>query len=429
MRRSWLCVVFGFIAIAPAQVHAAPTFLRISVPAGALKTRSDAPPVTVAFVGADGAVITAETNTVNLELGPNRYGARLTGILRQQARQGVATFAGLTLDKAGDGYSLIAWSPGVPDAQSAGFAFTLAPDPHEVVGYGCGTGGASGLALIGLAALLFGRRRRGVACAALALTLHVAAGARAEKISPAQVEAARTLNKNGIAALQANRLDEAIALFEQARKSYDAPSVIYNLAEAHRRAGHFDQALELYHAYLAAVPDPSRRADLSDFELLERQQAAKAAPGSRPAETAGASEAEPEPAAPRRRFLHAPGIYLGPAWFPGDERVAVEALLQIGIAGGFRLSAGGALSPRPAVRVAVERELYGDEDFSIGVALRGLAASFPVRQVTGGGGGFSLRVPMGAYADFATGAFLEYYATKGEHFLSPILTAGIGLHL
>src|SRR5438876_810003 len=63
-------------------------------------------------------------------------------------------------------------------------------------------------------------------------------------------------------------------MFEEARKSVNSPSLLYNLAETHRRAGHVAEALELYHAYVAAVPDASKRADLSDFERLERRQVA-----------------------------------------------------------------------------------------------------------------------------------------------------------
>jgi len=46
-----------------------------------------------------------------------------------------------------------------------------------------------------------------------------------------------------------------------------------------------------------------------------------------------------------------------------------------------------------------------------------------------GGGGFSLRMQATENIEVSSGVFLEYYSTTGEGFLTPIVTAGIGLHL
>jgi hypothetical protein len=77
----------------------------------------------------------------------------------------------------------------------------------------------------------------------------------------------------------------------------------------------------------------------------------------------------------------------------------------------------------------VERRLYHEDEFSVGFALRGMVASFPGRALTGGGGGFSLRMQATDNVEVSSGVFLEYYSTKGEHLLAPVVTAGIGLHL
>jgi len=58
-----------------------------------------------------------------------------------------------------------------------------------------------------------------------------------------------------------------------------------------------------------------------------------------------------------------------------------------------------------------------------------MVASLPGRALTGGVGGFSLRIQATENIEVSSGLFLEYYSTTGEGFLTPIVTAGIGLHL
>src|SRR5438270_192410 len=107
-------------------------------------------------------------------------GAVLRGHLQQPASQGVAVFSDLTLDRGGDGYTLVAWSLGLADATSEAFAYTAPPEPRDVLGYGCASGGAPALALLGLAALLLRRRRRGdLGRLALALAICATGAARA----------------------------------------------------------------------------------------------------------------------------------------------------------------------------------------------------------------------------------------------------------
>ena len=430
--------MLALVLFVPTALRAAT--LQISIPPGALTGRSDAPPVTVSVVDSTGAVDTTVTDKIGIEIGANPSQASLQGTLVLNANQGVAMFRDVTLDRGGDGFTLVGWSPRLADVTSAPFAFTPAPRPQEALGYGCASAGSGGLVVLGLFALLgFRRRRFGWVSLMLALSVGVAGSANAaDPVKPAAaqqpVDAARVLNRKGIDALSQGRYDEAIAMFEEARKSVNSPSLLYNLAETHRRAGHVAEALELYHAYVAAVPDASKRADLSDFERLERRQVATvpvraAAPASDPFAAYDPPAVDERPSRTPRRWLHAPGVFAGVGWLPKDQRAGLETLLEIEAGDGFRFSAGALISPRPGGRVAVERRLYQEDEFSVGFALRGMIASFPGRALTGGGGGFSLRMQATDNVEVSSGVFLEYYSTKGEQLLAPVVTAGIGLHL
>jgi hypothetical protein len=433
--------MLALVLFMPAALRAATQSLQISIPPGALTGRSDAPPVTVSVVDSTGAVDTTVTDKIGIEIGANPSGASLQGTVLLDANQGVAVFRDVTLDRGGDGFTLVAWSPRLADVTSAPFAFTPAPRPQEALGYGCASAGSGELVVLGLFALLaFRRRRLGWVSLMLALSVSVTGTANAaDPVKPpaaAQrpVDAARVLNRKGIDALSQGRYDEAIAMFEEARKSVNSPSLLYNLAETHRRAGHVAEALELYHAYVAAVPDASKRADLTDFERLERrqtetQQVRAPAPASEPFAAYDPPAVDERPSRMSRRWLHAPGVFAGVAWLPKDQRAGLETLLEIEAGDGFRFSAGALISPRPGGRVAVERRLYQEDEFSVGFALRGMVASFPGRALTGGGGGFSLRMQATDNVDVSSGVFLEYYSTQGEHLLAPVVTAGIGLHL
>ena len=444
MRRQSIGGVLALGLVLPAALQAATQSLQITIPAGALTGKSNAPSITVTIVGSDGSIDTSASDKVGIEIGANPTGAGLHGTLVTNANQGVAVFGDVLLDRSGDGFTLVGWSPRLADVTSAAFAFALAPEPRDALGYGCASAGAGELALLGaLAIFLFRRRRSAGLMLALALVAASAASAGDAGKAPERnaasgqqpIEGARALNRKGLEALGQGRLDEAIALFEQARKAVNAPSLMYNLAEAHRRAGHVAEALELYHAYLAAVPDPAKRADVRDFEMLEHRQVAqepvRADPSYESPNTAFARQGLDGGAVPaaRRRWMRAPGIFAGVAWLPKDERVGYETLFEVEAWDGLRFSAGALISPRPGGRVALEQRLYQEEDFSFGFALRAMVASFPGSALKGGGGGFSLRFQAMPNVDISSGVFLEYYATQTERFLTPIVTAGLGLHL
>ena len=82
------------------------------------------PPIEVTAVDRDGAIVVSFTGTITLSLGSGPAGAALSGDRSVTAVAGVATFAGLSLDKTGTSYTLVASSSGMVDATSPVFAIT-----------------------------------------------------------------------------------------------------------------------------------------------------------------------------------------------------------------------------------------------------------------------------------------------------------------
>jgi hypothetical protein len=83
------------------------------------------PAVRVAVQDALGNTVTSATTLVTVALGTNPGGSTLTGTLSENAVAGVASFADLSLDRAGTGYTLTATAAGVAGATSATFGVTL----------------------------------------------------------------------------------------------------------------------------------------------------------------------------------------------------------------------------------------------------------------------------------------------------------------
>jgi sugar lactone lactonase YvrE/Tol biopolymer transport system component len=80
-----------------------------------------------------GAVAAGYSGSVTVALGSQPGGATLGGTLTAPLVNGVATFTGLTLDRAATGYTLRASSNGLAAATTAGLAVTAAPATHLVV--------------------------------------------------------------------------------------------------------------------------------------------------------------------------------------------------------------------------------------------------------------------------------------------------------
>lgn len=98
-----------------------------------------APPVRVAVEDALGNVVTSSSLSIGLAIGTNPGGGTLSGTNPQMAVGGVASFANLSIDRSGVGYTLVASGGGLPAATSGTFtirpgtaaalAFDVAPGP------------------------------------------------------------------------------------------------------------------------------------------------------------------------------------------------------------------------------------------------------------------------------------------------------------
>ena len=84
------------------------------------------PAIKVEIRDAFGNLNTAATSPVTLEVGTNPAAGTLSGTTTVTATAGVASFAGLSLNKAGTGYTLKAKATGLPDAASSAFNITPA---------------------------------------------------------------------------------------------------------------------------------------------------------------------------------------------------------------------------------------------------------------------------------------------------------------
>jgi large repetitive protein len=82
------------------------------------------PAVQVAVQDANGNTVTSSTAPVTVGVGTNPGGGTLSGTLTVNAVNGVATFADLSIDRTGAGYTLSATSSGLTEATSSGFDVT-----------------------------------------------------------------------------------------------------------------------------------------------------------------------------------------------------------------------------------------------------------------------------------------------------------------
>jgi len=169
--------------------------------------------------------------------------------------------------------------------------------------------------------------------ARLAVGLVVVCLLGAALASPAHAEnaaSAREHYERGTKFYDIGKYDDAIREFEAAYEAKSDPAFIYNLAQAHRLAGHNQEALQLYRNYLRYVPNPPNRADIDErIRGLEKAIAERSAsgtatppstapsqqPGSAstsPGAPAGPPPAAPPPPAPAPGSYGAPETYGGP---------------------------------------------------------------------------------------------------------------------
>jgi outer membrane protein assembly factor BamD (BamD/ComL family) len=85
---------------------------------------------------------------------------------------------------------------------------------------------------------------------------------------------ARDHYRKGIRAYELGQFDEAIREFSDAYRIKDDPVILFNIAQAHRLAGHSADALRTYRMYLMKVPSATNRPEVERLiaELTAKQE-------------------------------------------------------------------------------------------------------------------------------------------------------------
>lgn len=140
-----------------------------------------------------------------------------------------------------------------------------------------------------------------------------AAGAADAQAFKEHYEQARALFKVG-------EYQKAIGEFEAAYMARQEPLLLFNLAQAHRKAGHLPKALDLYERFLREAPGSPLQKETEGYaaevrrELeAEREKARQAQVPEPPPDgwlPDGSSKAPPPPPPPRRHPLRLAGIVL-----------------------------------------------------------------------------------------------------------------------
>jgi tetratricopeptide (TPR) repeat protein len=205
----------------------------------------------------------------------------------------------------------------------------------------------------------------------LVLAVMVMAGvapARADE----RADEAKRLYEAAKVHFQLHELDKAAEEFAASFKLRPDPVLLYNLAQTHRQARHFDQALYFYRQFLASDVkiSPKQRQEVRDKiaeleQTIEQQQRAQTSPPDgpdRPTDTAPAATPAPTPAAPVAPALTvtapAPWYRSVPAWVLLGTGVAA-----VGVGGGL-LAHGNDLDNQipKASSLAQANQLASDRD-------------------------------------------------------------------
>ncbi len=105
---------------------ASATLLAFTVQPSTTTAGAAIPDVKVAIKDAFGNTVTTATNTITIAIGTNPSTGTLSGTASVNAIAGIATFSGLSIDKAGTGYTLVASSGLLTSATSASFTINAA---------------------------------------------------------------------------------------------------------------------------------------------------------------------------------------------------------------------------------------------------------------------------------------------------------------
>lgn len=140
-------------------------------------------------------------------------------------------------------------------------------------------------------------------------------------LADAPVERAKALFSEGNKAFNLGEFENALALYTRSYRIKPLPGFLFNIAQCHRKLGHFQEAVTTYQAFLATHPDASNRSVVEDLikeaqdqlaasqkraldkaaEEGRREAERLAAQTARAAEERKAREAEASAAAERRK--------------------------------------------------------------------------------------------------------------------------------
>jgi len=115
-------------------VGPAAKFALVTQPTNTVAGMPISPAVTVKVLDANGNPVLTATNAVTIAIGKNPNGGILSGTLTVNAVNGIATFAGLSINAAGTGYTLTVTAPNLTGAVSA--AFNITPGPAAKLLFG-----------------------------------------------------------------------------------------------------------------------------------------------------------------------------------------------------------------------------------------------------------------------------------------------------
>jgi tetratricopeptide (TPR) repeat protein len=182
---------------------------------------------------------------------------------------------------------------------------------------------------------------------ALSLALAISSGvARADDEERSRA-AAREHYARGTSFFDLGHYDDAISEYDQAYQAKNEPSLLYNIAQANRLAGHAVTALRFYKVYLTKVPHAANRDEvlvkITMLEkLVEQQRRSQSIPPDQAMPPSGKPPAPPgephEPPGELHELVLTPPPPLVAAPRPGRvKRIAGLALAG----GGLALLAGG----------------------------------------------------------------------------------------
>jgi len=103
---------------------------------------------------------------------------------------------------------------------------------------------------------------RGSIVCLLVVSICAGSAVHAEESDQERRASARQHYNEGTRWYELGHFDQAIKEYEEAYRKFDDPVLLYNLAQAHRQAGHTPDAIRLYKMYLSRSPRAGNRAEV-----------------------------------------------------------------------------------------------------------------------------------------------------------------------